>query len=104
VSSRSPHCRVRCDFIGANSNRLNNLRRSRHLVRSHSTRTTSGCGNRAEQVTACAVRGSRNTSGVLVADSHARLDGVGAGLAAVRRVEGRTGEVLTAVDCVGCAV
>jgi hypothetical protein len=104
VSSRGPHCRVCRHFVGANSDSLDNLRRSRHLVSCHSTRATSGSGNRAEQVAAGAICGSRNTSGVLVADSHARLDGVGGGLAAVRRVEGSTGEVLTAVDGVGCAV
>lgn len=34
----------------------------------------------------------------MVADGHAGLDGVCGGLAAVRRIEGRTSEVLAAVD------
>lgn len=93
-----PHCCVCCHFVGANSDSLNDGRGTRHLVSCHSTRAAYSASDRAEELTACAICRSRNTSGVLVADGHAGLDRVCGGLAAVRRVEGRTDEVLAAVD------
>ena len=93
-----PHCGVCCHSVGADGDSLNIGRGSRHLVRGHSTGATCGTSDRAEQVAACAICGSRNTSAVLVADSHARLNRVGGSLAAVRWVKGSTGEVLATVD------
>jgi len=104
VSGSGPHCCVRCHFVGAESDSLDNGRGTRHLVRCHSSGAACSASDRAEEITARAICRSRNTSGVLVADGHAGLDCVGGGLAAVRRVEGRTGEVLAAVDGVGCTV
>lgn len=92
-----PHCCVCCHLVGTNSDSLDNLRGPRHLVRRHSTETACSASDRAEEITARTICGSTDASGVLVADSHARLDSVGSGLTAVRRVERRTGEVLATV-------
>lgn len=104
MSGCGPHRCVCCHFVGADSDGLNNGRWTRYFVRCDSTRATCSASDGAEEITARAICGSRNTGGVLVADGHAGLDRVGGGLAAVRRVEGRTGEVLAAVDGVGGAV
>lgn len=99
-----PHCRVSRHFVGAYSDSLNECRRPRHLVRGHSAGATCSASDRAEEVTARTISGGCNTSGVLIADSHARLDSVCGGLAAIRRVEGRAGEVLATVYGVYCTV
>jgi hypothetical protein len=76
--SCGPHCGVRRHPIGADSDCLNVARRrTRHLVRCHSTRAERRTANIAEKIAARAISGRSNASSVLVAFIHTRLDGVG---------------------------
>ena len=104
VSGCSPHRCISCHFVGAYCDSLNKCRRPRHLVRCNGAGAACSASDRAEQITARAICGSRNTSGILVADCHTGLDCVGGGLTTVRRVEGRTGEVLATVYSVDSTI
>ena len=95
---RGPHrgvCR-RPGPVGADGDRLNIGRRARDLVRRNGTRATHSASDRAEEVALQAVSGHSNTSSVLVADQHARLDRVRCGLALVAGVVRCAGDVLAA--------
>jgi hypothetical protein len=104
VSSCSPHRGVCRHPIGTDSDCLNvGRRRTRHLVRCHSTRATCRAGNRAEKIAARTIGGRCNASSVLVAFIHARLDGVGLSRPTVRRSVPRASEALATVNGVGGA-